>query len=52
MHFFEFFLKKNLEKVKCSSYLCIGFLSWRTIIAERGRIWLSLSSRISLVSVS
>ena len=25
MHFFEKFLKKNLEKVICSSYLCIGF---------------------------
>ena len=25
MHFFEKFLRKNLEKVKCSSYLCIRF---------------------------
>lgn len=25
LHFFEFFLRKNLQKLKCLTYLCIGF---------------------------
>lgn len=25
LHFFEFFLRKNLQNLKCLTYLCIGF---------------------------
>ena len=41
LHFFQFFLRKNLEKVKCLTYLCIGF-----------RKEVRLTARYRLVSLS